>query len=241
MNLCLPIMGIGFSYDVTGALSFSLLVLAGTIYGYLVALAFVEYPGPPAPKQTMLTKDEARRYSCILAATAFTSAWAGFSANVDHVGWVVGAALLVIRPGHELQRVRSIGRIVAVYVGALLAAPLIVFGAPDWVFVLTAPAALIGLAAMHTSRWYVNAGFTTFLVIISLTYGESSSTQHFIYERTAETLIGVGIAYFFGLAVLRRKTIPPAPLLSLGLPRAQGSFRTRRYFVSGEPGAHRGT
>jgi uncharacterized membrane protein YccC len=137
----------------------------------------------------------------VLALTAFRSAPAGFTLNVDHPGWVVGVALLVIRPGHELQRVGSIGRVVAVYIGALLAAPLIVFGAPDWVFLLAAPAALICMAAMHTSRWYINAGFTTFLVIIVLTYGESGSVGHFVSERSAETLIGVAIAYFFGLAL----------------------------------------
>ena len=201
MNLCLPIMGIGFSYDVAGAVGFGLLIVAGTIYGYLLSLAFKEYPSPPAPDRGMLTRDEARRYGVVLALTAFTSALAGFTLNVDHPGWVVGAALLVIRPGHELQRIRSIGRIVAVYIGALLAAPLIVFGAPGWVFAIAAPAALVGVAAMHTSRWYINAGFTTFLVIIVLTYGESGSVLHFVSERTAETLIGVGIAYFFGLAV----------------------------------------
>ena len=88
----------------------------------------------------MLGKGEAGRYGRVLAATAFTSALAGFTLNVDHVGWVVGAALLVVRPSHELQEVRSIGRIVAVYIGALVAAPLIVLGAPTWVFALTAPA-----------------------------------------------------------------------------------------------------
>jgi uncharacterized membrane protein YccC len=203
MNLCLPIMGIGFSYDVAGAVGFGLLILAGTIYGYLISLAFEEYPPPSAPEQGMLSRDEARGYGVVLALTAFASALAGFTLNVDHPGWVVGAALLVIRPAHDLQRIRSIGRIVAVYIGALLAAPLIVYGVPNWVFVLAAPAALIGVAAMHTSRWYINAAFTTFLVIILLTYGESGSVRHFVSERTAETLIGVGIAYLFGLAVPR--------------------------------------
>ena len=144
---------------------------------------------------------EARGYGYVLALTAFSSALVGFTINVDHVGWLVGAALLVIRPSHELQQVRSIGRIVAVYIGALLAAPLIVFGAPTWVYAVTAPSALIGLAAMRTSRWYINAAFTTFLVIILLTYGESHSVGHFVAERTLETVIGVGIAYFFGFAV----------------------------------------
>lgn len=201
MSLCLPIMGIGFSYDVHGALGFSLLALAGTVYGYLVSLAFDEYPAPPAPKRGLLGKDEARRYGYVLALTAFTSAVVGFAIKGDHVGWVVGAALLVIRPSRDLQHVRSIGRVAAVYVGALLAAPLVVLGAPDWVFLLTASAALVGLAAMHTSRWYINAGFTTFLVIILLTYGQSGSVRHFVGERTLETVIGVGIAYFFGFAV----------------------------------------
>src|SRR5262249_41109593 len=151
MNLCLPIMGIGFSYDVAGAVGFSLLILAGTVFGYLVSLAFKEYAAPPTPERAMLGKEEARGYGYLLAPPALPTALAGFALQGDHVGWVVGAALLVIRPSHELQHVRTIGRIVAVYVGALLAAPLIAFGAPDWVFLVTAPAALIGLAAMHTS------------------------------------------------------------------------------------------
>jgi uncharacterized membrane protein YccC len=203
MNLCLPIMGIGFSYDVAGAVGFSLLILAGTIYGYLVSLAFKEYPAPPRPEQPLLTRKEARQYGVVLALTSFTSALVGFAFHFDHLGWVVGAALLVVRPSRELQQLRSIGRIVAVYAGALLAAPLVALGPPDWVFLVTASAAIVGLAAMHTSRWYVNAGFTTFLVIIVLTYGESGSVRHFAVERTAETLLGVGIAYFFGLAVPR--------------------------------------
>jgi hypothetical protein len=200
MGLCLPIMGIGFSYHPAAAAGFSLLVLAGTVYGYLVSLAFKEYPAPSAPEPRMLSREEARGYGVTLALTAFTSALIGFTIGVDHPGWLVGAALLVIRPSRELQQLRSVGRIVAVYAGALLAAPLVVHGAPPWVFALTAPAALVALAALHTSRWYVNAGFTTFLVIILLTYGESGSVGHFFSERTLETLIGVGIAYFFGLA-----------------------------------------
>jgi hypothetical protein len=102
----------------------------------------------------------------------------------------------------ELQHLRSIGRVVSVYAGALVAAPLVVLGAPVWVFALTAPAALVALATTHTSRWYVSAGFTTFLVIILLTYGQSGSVRHFA-ERTLETLTGVGIAYLFCLAVPR--------------------------------------
>jgi hypothetical protein len=201
MNLCLPILGIGFSFDVRGAVGLSLLILAGTAYGYLVALAFKEYPAPARAATQPMSLEEARGYGVVLALTAFTSALAGFTLNVDHVGWVVGAALLVIRPSRELQHLRSIGRIVAVYAGALLAAPLVVFDAADWVFVVTCSAALVCLAALHTSRWYVNAAFTTFLVIVVLTYGESGTVRHFVVERTAETLIGVGIAYFFGLAV----------------------------------------
>lgn len=52
-------------------------IVVGSIYGYLVSLAFAEYPPPSAPGPGMLTDDAARRYGVVLAATAFTSALAG--------------------------------------------------------------------------------------------------------------------------------------------------------------------
>ena len=63
----------------------------------------------------------------------------------------------------------------------------------------------MALAATHTSRWYLNAAFTTFLVFWTPLYQQTGSGQiaHRFFERTLETLVGVGIAYFSGLIVPR--------------------------------------
>lgn len=103
MNLCLPIMGIGFSYDIAGALGFGLLIIAGSVYGYLVSLAFKEYPPPTAPAQ-MLSRDEARRYGVALALTAFTCALAGFAHQP-----LVHQRRLHDTPGDHRAHLRRIG------------------------------------------------------------------------------------------------------------------------------------
>ena len=44
-------------------------------------------------------------------------------------------------------------------------------------------------------------GFTTFVVISLLVYQHPGSAQSRFIERVVETLLGVGLAYFFGLVV----------------------------------------
>jgi hypothetical protein len=73
-------------------------------------------------------------------------------------------------------------------------------------------AALTGLAATRPSRWYVTGGFTTFIVILLLVYGTPNQAAGRFLERVAETLLGVGVALFFGIALpaLRRSDRAPA-------------------------------
>jgi hypothetical protein len=205
LSLVLPIMGIGFSYDVKAAASFGALIVLGSLYAWLVSLLFPEERAPVAPQAPLLPPARARQYGVLLALTAATTATLGFTLHVEHVGWIVGAALLVMRPSHEMQEIRSVGRLIAVLVGAFSASLLLAIGVPTWVIAIVAPAAIIGLAATHTSRWYLNAAFTTFLVFWMLLYQQTGSGQiaHRFFERALETLAGVGIAYFFGLLVPR--------------------------------------
>ena len=53
MSLALPLMGIGFSYDLQGAASFGALVIVGSLYAWLVSLLFREYPSPPSPTKPL--------------------------------------------------------------------------------------------------------------------------------------------------------------------------------------------
>jgi hypothetical protein len=60
---------------------------------------------------------------------------------------------------------------------------------------------IAGAGATHRSRWYVTAAFTTFLVFLMLLYSDPHTATKRFNERVLETLLGVGIAYFYGLAL----------------------------------------
>jgi hypothetical protein len=53
----------------------------------------------------------------------------------------------------------------------------------------------------RASRWYVTAPFRTFLVLTMLLYSDATVTneQWRFTERVVETILGVSLAYFFGL------------------------------------------
>ena len=94
---------------------------------------------------------------------------------------------------------------IAVIIGATLASLLLALGVPIWVIAVVASATIVCMAATHTSRWYITAGFTTFLVFWMLLYQQTGSGQieYRFFERVLETVTGVAIAYFYGLLVSR--------------------------------------
>jgi uncharacterized membrane protein YccC len=154
-----------------------------------------------APKPTL-------GYGVRLGAAGATAAAFGFLLDLEHVGWACAAALLVMRPVAEMQRLRSVGRVIAVAIGALAAIALVRLTPAAWVYSLAAIAALAACGATHRSRWYVTPAFTTFLVFLLLLYSRPGDAASRFTERLLETLLGVGIAYVFGLglpALTRRR------------------------------------
>ena len=106
-----------------------------------------------------------------------------------------------MRPTAEMQRLRSVGRIVSVFLGAVAAVALVHAGPPAAVYSLAVLAALAGVAGLHASRWYVVPAFTTFLVFLLLLYSHPQDAASRFGERVLETLLGVSIAYLFGLVL----------------------------------------
>jgi uncharacterized membrane protein YccC len=146
-------------------------------------------------------------YGIRLGAAGASAAAIGFILGLEHVGWACAAALLVMRPVADMQRLRSVGRILSVAIGALLAVALIrVEPANGW-YAVAGIVAIAAAAGTHRSRWYVTAGFTTFLVFLLLLHSDPSSATSRFNERLLETVLGVGIAYLFGLGLpgLRRR------------------------------------
>jgi hypothetical protein len=205
MTLSLPMLGVGLSYtDIGQSAGLAGLMIAGSIYACLVSMLWPEQaPGgarPPAAAPTL-------EYGVRLGAAGATAAAIGFVAGLEHVGWACAAALLVMRPSEDMQRLRSVGRIAAVAIGALAAIAIVRVHPPAVVYSAAAIVAVGGAAATHLSRWYVTSVFTTFLVFLLLLYASPQDAGRRFDERLGETLLGVAIAYVFGLAIpaLRRR------------------------------------
>jgi len=212
MNLSLPLVGIGLSYaDAGEAAALAALMVAGSVFAFAVSLLWPERaPQARRAAPVLPTLD----YGICLGAAGATAAAIGFAADLDHVGWATGAALLVMRPVADMQRIRSVGRVLAVIAGALAGIALVRLDPPGVVYGAAAVVALAGVGGTHRSRWYVTAAFTTFLVFLLLLHADVEDAAHRFGERVGETLLGVGLAYLFGLALpalVRRRRAPDAP------------------------------
>ncbi|MBV9941092.1 MAG: hypothetical protein JO262_03095 [Solirubrobacterales bacterium] len=90
--------------------------------------------------------------------------------------------------------------------GALIAIALVRIGPPHAVYSVVVIVTLAGAAATHGSRWYLTPAFTTLLVFLLLLYSHAQDAASRFGERVLETLLGVALAYLFGLVLpaLRR-------------------------------------
>ena len=204
MTLSLPMVGVGLSYPNLGkAAGVAGLMVLGSLFACFVSMFWPEHApassshAAPAPGSAEPTLG----YGIRLGAAGATAAALGFLLDLEHVGWACAAALLVMRPGAEMQRLRSVGRVIAVAVGALAAIALVKAGPPPGVYSAAAIVAVAGAGGTHRSRWYVTPAFTTFLVFLLLLYSRPSDAASRFNERLLETLLGVGLAYLFGLAL----------------------------------------
>lgn len=208
MALSLPMVGVGLSYsDVGQAAGLAGLMVLGSIYACAVSMLWPEGPAaPPRPSAPPPSPE----YGLRLAAAGASAAALGFIFGLEHVGWATAAALLVMRPAAEMQRLRSVGRLVDVIVGGAAAVVLVHIGPADAWYALAIVVTMAAAAATHRSRWYVTPAFTTFLVFLLLLHSDPGDSRFRFDERLLETAIGVALAYLFGLLLpaLRSRRVP---------------------------------
>jgi len=207
MSLSLPMVGVGLSYSAGKAAGVAALILLGSVCACAISMCWPERRPPVGRRAPADGAAPTLGYGIRLGAAGATAAAIGFILNLDHVGWACAAALLVMRPAAEMQRLRSVGRILSVTLGALLAVALVRAGPPAGVYSLVVLAILAGVAGTHGSRWYVTPIFTTFLCFLLLLYSHPQDAASRFGERVLETVLGVAIAYLFGL-VLPALTAP---------------------------------
>ena len=159
LSLCLPLVGIGFSFtDVGTAAGLALVIVLGSAYGLVISLLWpaghairLSSVFVPPPRAMMV------RFGYLAGAAGAVCAAVGFALDLEHVGWATGAALLVMRPAPRLQEDRSIARVVDVVVGASVAIALVTGGAPAWAYSVAIAVAVVCVTATAGSRWYVHA------------------------------------------------------------------------------------
>ncbi len=165
--LALPMVGIGFSFTaLDDAAALGLVMSLGSLYAYLVSLPWPEFAAPPRPR-AVPPKAAMLDYGVRLGAAAALCAAIGFAFDFDHVGWACAAALLVMRPSPQMQQLRSIGRVLSVLAGSLVAITLIRQDPSSIVLGIAAVVAVAAACGTRGSRWYVTSAFTTFLVFVS--------------------------------------------------------------------------
>lgn len=200
--LALPMVGLGLSFSwstVTVALAGC--IVAGSVYAWLVSLLWPQSASPSLAAAPMPRGRAMLVYGILLGAAAASAAAVGFLLGLEHVGWATGAVLLVMRPVRGQLIARSLGRALSVLVGALAAAVLALLSPGPLVLAVTIGLVVGALAATQASRWYVAPAFTTLLVLMLILSTSSASPGERFLERTLETVVGVGLALFFGAVV----------------------------------------
>jgi hypothetical protein len=204
MLLCAPASAIGLSYtDLSKAALLGLFMFAGSVFSYVVFLLWPEYPDRAEPAPRLLPLQLARRYGVGLGLAGASATAISIAIHTDHVGWAPAAALFVMRPIREMQLRRSVGRVLSVLLGSLVAVVFVRASPSTAALSLFAVAAIAGAGGTRGSRWYVTPIFGTSLILTMLLYSNATvaNEQWRFKERVGETVLGVGLAYFFGLVV----------------------------------------
>ena len=150
MTLSLPMVGVGLSFtDLGDAATLAGLMVAGSLFAWLLSLPWPERAPPARPATEPIRPTLG--YGIRLGAAGATAAAIGFLLDLEHVGWACAAALMVMRPAAEMQRLRSTGRILAVAIGAVLAIALVRLEPASAAYSAAVPAAVAGAAATRAS------------------------------------------------------------------------------------------
>jgi uncharacterized membrane protein YgaE (UPF0421/DUF939 family) len=200
MLLAAPLVGIGLSFDIDAVLGVAVMMVLGGLYTWLLSLLWPERPAVPRTESRM-SRTQAITYGILLGLAGATAAAIGFAFDLDHKGWICGAALLVMRPITEAIVARGLGRAGSVLLGAFLGSLFVELDPSGVAIGVAVAVALACMVATQGSRWYVTPTFTTYVVFILLLWDHPTDTAWRFAERNIETLIGVAIALFYGVLI----------------------------------------
>lgn len=200
----LPIVAIGFSYNETSeAVFLALIITLGALWMAVLSLLLPATTPVAAPVKPAKSKASIRTYGVIYGLTATVATAIPFIAGWQHVGWVAGSTLLVMRPSWQLEQLRAIGRASSVAIGALAAAVILTWQLNSPTVAALIAVAVIAACGTRGSKWYILPGFMTFIVFFILLYGkiEDGAIAGRLGERIGEVILGIAIALTAGVII----------------------------------------
>jgi hypothetical protein len=207
LTMCLPVCAVGLSYsDIGEAVVLGLVFVASGVFASALLMLWPETSQAEArPPTPLLAPAFARQYGVLLGLAGATSTLIGILVHTDHIGWAPAAGYFVMRPSAQMQQLRSAGRIVSVCVGALVAVVFVRSNPADGAIAAFGIVAAAAAAGVRTSRWYVTPLFGSAMVLTLLLFEDPAvaTVRWRFNERVGETILGVAVAYFFGLVVPR--------------------------------------
>lgn len=109
MVLAVPMVGAGLSFngDISIAGRLAVLLIAGSIYGWLVCSLWPEEKVTARARAELPLRAVMAEYGVRLGLAGAVCAGLGFALTLEHKGWATAACLLVMRPTAEMTRLRG--------------------------------------------------------------------------------------------------------------------------------------
>ena len=108
LTICLPLEGVGLSYQgLANSIPLAVLYIIGSVVAYGWSLCFKESKLGQPREVPLKSSVQSRNYGLRLGLMAATATTMGFALGFDHIGWLVGAALFVMRPRKDIQKLHA--------------------------------------------------------------------------------------------------------------------------------------
>ena len=205
LGILVPSLGVGTGYEVAEAARLMVAFIAGSAWSCLVMLPAPEFrpDSNVAERLRAMQPRHVRTYGVLLGLTAATSISVGRIFDMPYAGWIATAAMLVIRPVQDMTGWRGVGRALSTIVGTILVIATLHFSLGYFGTAVVCCAIAVLTIGARTSRLYLTAFGTAFLILTIELYGvTNTATLHDIGRyRILNNVLGAGIALFYGLLV----------------------------------------
>ncbi len=201
LGVVLPALAVGLSTAPSSGWIVGLCMIFGALWATGATMLWPERGASATQPPPTPDRQRTRTYALLLAGAASFALLLGYVFGFRHLGWTPAAVVLVMRPLPDLLTSRGVGRVLATLTGVVYAWLVVQYGPSELLLAITVVAIVAAILATRGSRWYVASAGTAALVMLLVGESTPDTLGYTLTERLGETLLGVALAYLFGVAV----------------------------------------